>query len=119
LLSSTEFTTEHLEAIARIQERDGISRTSAIRKYQRQLKAEEEATREAAKAPKQPKAKVAKPKNDAGKARSAGVQLFILAGRPTYREFQGAALGKRQTAAGKALPASEPTAQIERPGHCR
>jgi hypothetical protein len=86
-MAKSKFTTEQLEAIARIQERDGISRKSAIRKYQKQLKAEAGATRKAAKAPKQPEAKVAKPKTDAGKARSAGVQLFILAGRPTKEQF--------------------------------
>lgn len=86
-MAKSKFTTEQLEAIARIQERDGISRKSAIRKYQKQLKAEAGATPKAAKAPKQPKAKVAKRKTDAGKARSAGVQLFILAGRPTKEQF--------------------------------
>jgi hypothetical protein len=86
-MAKSKFTTEQLEVIARIQERDGISRKSAIRKYERQLKAEAGATRKAAKAPKQPKAKVAKPKTDAGKARSAGVQLFVLAGRPTKEQF--------------------------------
>lgn len=87
-MAKSKFTTEQLEAITRIQEHDGISRKSAVRKFQKQLKAEAEANRRAAaKAPKEPKAKVSKPTTDAGKARSAGMQDFILAGRPTKEQF--------------------------------
>ncbi len=87
-MAKSKFTTEQLEAIARIQEHNGVSRKSAVRKFQKQLRADSRANRKAAaKAPKQPKAKVSKPTTDAGKARSAGVQDFILAGRPTKEQF--------------------------------
>src|SRR5229473_2594435 len=81
-MAKSKFTTEQLEAITRIQEADGITRKSAIRKYQKQLKA-------AAKA--QPKTKATAPKPQSQKTtnknRAAGIALFKLAGRPTKEQF--------------------------------
>ena len=63
------FTNEQIKEVMR---RDRISRKSAIRKLNKAATT--------AKAKKEPKAKVAKMQTDVGKARSAGIQLFALAG---------------------------------------
>ena len=73
--------------INEIMQRDGITRKSAIRKLRR-VNVQALAGTTAPKAKKAGKAKVVKTRPiTAGKARSAGVQLFILAGRPTKEQF--------------------------------
>ena len=74
-MAKTKLTPEQLEEVTRIQERDGITRKSAIRKYQRQAKA---AAKVEAKTKRQ-RTKVAKSKpekltpTEAGKARAEGL----------------------------------------------
>jgi hypothetical protein len=80
-MAKSKFTTEQLEAITQLQQKDGITRKSAIRKYQKQLKAAVKA---------QPKAKVAsKPQSQktTNANRAAGIALFNLAGRPSKSDF--------------------------------
>src|SRR5258708_10977489 len=68
-----------------IMEETGMSRKSAIRKLQRRAKLAAKSQPKAAKAAK-PVVK-SQPTTDAGKARSAGIQDFILAGRPSKADF--------------------------------
>jgi hypothetical protein len=98
----TKHNSDELAVIAQIQERDGITRKSAIRKFQKDRNHYMAKNTKAAVAPapdykqaaandkpETPKAKAAPavPQTDAGKARSAGIQLFITAGRPTKEQF--------------------------------
>ena len=93
-MAKSKFTPEQQAEIARIQEQEGITHKSAIRKFQKAAKAvaasNKKALAKAAKTHKQPKApkagKVAQP-TTAGAARSEGIRLFKLAGRPTREQF--------------------------------
>jgi len=71
-MKTSKFSAEQLATISQIQERDSITRKSAIRKFEKELKA---AKIEAAKVVPSPQ-----PKTDAGKARAAGRELYNLAG---------------------------------------
>jgi hypothetical protein len=85
---------EQQAEIARIQEQEGITRKSAIRKFQKAAKSvaasNKKALAKAAKTHMQPKtskaSKVAQP-TTAGAARSEGIRLFKLAGKPTKAQF--------------------------------
>ncbi len=83
-MRKTHFTAQEENDISLIMEETGISRKSAIRKLQRRA-------RLAAKKVKAPKA--AKPgvksegTTEAGKARSEGLRLYKLSGRPKKQDF--------------------------------
>jgi hypothetical protein len=93
-MAKSKFTLEQQAKIARIQEQEGITRKSAIRKFQKAAKAVAASNKKALPKPgkthKQPKAsktcKVTQP-TIAGAARSEGIRLFKLAGRPTREQF--------------------------------
>jgi hypothetical protein len=85
-MAKSKFTPEQQAEIARIQEQEGITHKPAIRKFQKAAKAVA-ASNKTHKQPKAPKAgKVAQP-TTAGAARSEGIRLFKLAGRPTREQF--------------------------------
>ena len=71
------FTERELQLINEIQSDRGTTRKSAIRKFEKELKA---AKIEAAKAP------APQPKTNAGKARAAGRELYNIAGKPTQAQ---------------------------------
>ncbi len=84
-MKKTQLTAQQEHDLTLIMEETGMSRKSAIRKLQRRakLQAKEAKTARAAK----PVAAKTQPTTDAGKARSAGIQDFILAARPTREQF--------------------------------
>jgi hypothetical protein len=90
-MKKTQLTKQEENDLSVILEETGITRKAAIRKLRRRAKlaAAEQAKRLAVPGPsrKPRKEKVVKPTTDAGKARSAGIQDFILAGRPTKEQF--------------------------------
>jgi hypothetical protein len=76
-MKNSKFSVEQLATISQIQERDSITRKSAIRKFETELAA---AKIEPAKVP------APQPKTDAGKARAAGRELYNIAGKPTQAQ---------------------------------
>ncbi len=97
--SKQKFNEAELAAITSIQQTTGVSRKTAIKKLRKDpdhylvkntkaavapAPAKPEPTRIMKAATPKP---ASKPSTDAGKARSAGVQLFILAGRPSKADF--------------------------------
>ncbi|HJT71106.1 MAG TPA: hypothetical protein VJ731_12970 [Terriglobales bacterium] len=76
--------------MTKIQERDGITRKSALRKFKRQAKAE--AAKEARtakrgkKAPVEPKAKLSP--EEVSRSRKEGIRLYQAAGKPTPEQFR-------------------------------
>jgi len=94
----TKFTAEQLEQISKIQERDNLSRKSAVKKYSRLLKANKVPDFKAAAANdtdsrpvirRKPKTatKSTAPTTEAGSARAEGLRLYKLAGRPKKNDF--------------------------------
>ncbi len=80
----THFTAQQENEIALIQEETGMSRKSAIRKLQRRARL----AAKQVKAPKAAKPTVkAEPTTEAGKARSEGLRLYKLSGRPKKSDF--------------------------------
>jgi hypothetical protein len=86
----TKLTESQLQEVALIQERDGITRKSAIRKYQKQLKAatkvQAKASRKAAKTTPAPVREKLSPE-EVSRNRKEGIRLFQLAGKPTPEQF--------------------------------
>ena len=83
-MKKTDFTAQQENEIAFIQEETGMSRKSAIRKLQRRARL----AGKQVKAPKAAKPVVkAEPTTEAGKARSEGLRLYKLSGRPKKSDF--------------------------------
>ena len=83
-MKKTHFTAQQENEIALIQEETGMSRKSAIRKLQRRARL----AAKQVKAPKAAKPTVkSEPTTDAGKARSEGLRLYKLSGRPKRSDF--------------------------------
>jgi hypothetical protein len=79
-----QFTAQQENEIALIQEETGMSRKSSIRKLQRRARL----AGKKVKVPKVAKPKVkSEPTSDAGKARSEGLRLYKLSGRPKKSDF--------------------------------
>jgi hypothetical protein len=77
-MTKSEFSVEQLATISQIQERNSITRKSAIRKFEKELKAAKIGATKVVPAP--------QPKTDAGKARAAGRELYNIAGKPTQAQ---------------------------------
>jgi hypothetical protein len=135
------FTEAGQAEITRIQQASGVSRKTAIRKMRAAAKVQAKAQAKQAKAAKvapvpdykqaaaNDRPEPTKPQTDAGKARSEGIALFKLAGRPSREDFvkvygptgprltwpQRAALGVDAAHFQAALKAGKCVAPVSRP----
>lgn len=118
-MAKTKLTPEQLEEVTRIQERDGITRKSAIRKYQKQLKDTAKRNKVAlAKTAKTTSLRPVSPKQAQksipGISRAAGLALYKLAGRPKRADFLHVygAMGGKWTWEQRAKAVGLPTAKM-------
>lgn len=88
----TKYTESQLEQISKLQSQYGITRKSAIRRFEKQSKeaaraAKRTAATDVKKLAANDKAEAPAPRTEAGAARSEGIRLFKLAGKPSKQDF--------------------------------